>query len=101
MLEGTWVPQSVKHLTLDLNSGLDLRVMSSSLALAEEECSCPFVYFKSGVGQRLLIHISMCWAATVNLSAQTTPTKQESNIQGGQSMDAAVPKTQFKPNSIR
>ena len=29
-LGGTWVAQSVKHLTLDLSSGLDLRVVSSS-----------------------------------------------------------------------
>ena len=28
--KGTWVAQWVKHLTLDLSSGLDLRVVSSS-----------------------------------------------------------------------
>ena len=31
---GTWVAQSVKHLTLDLSVGLDLRVMSSSPMLS-------------------------------------------------------------------
>ena len=30
---GTWGPESVKHPTLDLCSGLDLRVVSSSPAL--------------------------------------------------------------------
>jgi len=30
---GTWVAQSVKHPTLDLSSGLDLRVVSSSSEL--------------------------------------------------------------------
>ena len=30
---GVWVAQSVKHPPLDLSSSLDLRVMSSSLAL--------------------------------------------------------------------
>ena len=30
---GSLVAQSVKHLTLDLSSGLDLRVLSSSLVL--------------------------------------------------------------------
>ena len=30
---GSWVAQSVKLLTLDLTSGLDLNIMSSSLAL--------------------------------------------------------------------
>ena len=30
---GTWVAQSVKHLTLDLSSGLDFRIMSSSPTL--------------------------------------------------------------------
>ena len=29
-----WVAQSVKHLTLDLSSGLDFRIVSSSSALA-------------------------------------------------------------------
>ena len=29
MCRGTWVAQSVKHSTLDLISGLDLRVVSS------------------------------------------------------------------------
>jgi len=33
MYWGTWVAQSVKHPTLDLSSGLDLRVMSSSPTL--------------------------------------------------------------------
>jgi len=33
-LRGTWVAQSVKPPTLDLSSGLDLRVMNSSLAWA-------------------------------------------------------------------
>lgn len=32
-LLGVWVAQLVKHPTFDLSSGLDLRVMSSSLAL--------------------------------------------------------------------
>ena len=32
-LWSTWVAQSVKHLTLDLNSGLDLMVLSSSPVL--------------------------------------------------------------------
>ena len=32
-IQGTWVAQSVKHLTLDLSSGLDLRVLSSSPTL--------------------------------------------------------------------
>ena len=31
---GAWVAQSVKHPTLDLSSGLDLRVMSSSPILS-------------------------------------------------------------------
>ena len=30
---GTWMAQSVKHLTLDLSSGLGLRAMSSNSAL--------------------------------------------------------------------
>ena len=30
---GAWISQSLKHLTLDLSSGLDLRVMSSSPTL--------------------------------------------------------------------
>jgi len=30
---GAWMAQSVKRLTLDLNSGLDVRVVSSSLVL--------------------------------------------------------------------
>lgn len=30
---GAWEAQSVEHLTLDLNSGLDLRVVNSSFAL--------------------------------------------------------------------
>lgn len=33
---GIWVAQSVKPLTLDLGSGLDFRVVSSSLALGVE-----------------------------------------------------------------
>ena len=32
-LWGTWMGQLAKHLTLDLSSGLDLRVMSSSPTL--------------------------------------------------------------------
>ena len=32
-LRGTWVAQSVKRLTLDFSSGLDLRVVSSSSTL--------------------------------------------------------------------
>ena len=30
---GTWAAQSVKHLTLNLSSGIDLRILSSSLTL--------------------------------------------------------------------
>ena len=30
---GAWVAQAVKHLTLDLSSGLDLRVVSSKRSL--------------------------------------------------------------------
>ena len=33
---GTWVAQSVKHPTLDLSSGLDLKVVSSRLMLGFE-----------------------------------------------------------------
>ena len=36
--EGIWVAQSVKHPTLDLSSGLDLRVVSSSPA----QCGADF-----------------------------------------------------------
>ena len=32
-VRGAWVAQSIKHLTLDLSSGLDLRVVSSSPTL--------------------------------------------------------------------
>lgn len=31
LLRGSWVALSVEHLTLDLDSGLDFRVVSSSL----------------------------------------------------------------------
>ena len=47
---GTWVTQSVEHLTLDFSSGLDLRVMNSSPMLGSTG-----TYFrkKFGSGRRL------------------------------------------------
>ena len=40
---GTWMAQSVKRPTLDLSSGLDLRVMSSSPVLGSTLSTEPFL----------------------------------------------------------
>ena len=44
---GTWVAQWVKHLTLDLSSGLDLMVVSSSPALGSSLDMMPPLLNKS------------------------------------------------------